>query len=158
MIISTLKVFFLTFYRSSSKPENSFNCAWPNWWVTVTMALQYNNLYFKVRIVSDIVQYNFQMTLRNQESHMYTDLDGLILKKIKSRYFRGWQNTVRDAALQLSDYTKIWKKLTNVYPKVRIWHKIWSTYLLITYLLHLFQRHVFMYLKLSVNPEIFFIC
>ena len=84
------------------------------------MALQYNNLYFTVRIVSDIVQYNFQMTLRNQESHMYTDLDGLILKKIKSRYFRGWQNTVRDAALQLSDYTKIWKKLTNVYPKVRI--------------------------------------
>ena len=44
-------------------------------------------LFFSVRLVSDVVQYNFRMEQRNQKEFMYENINDIVLNKVKTRKF-----------------------------------------------------------------------
>ena len=44
-------------------------------------------LFYSVRLVSDVVQYNFRMEQRNQKEFMYENINDIVLNKVKTRKF-----------------------------------------------------------------------
>ena len=44
-------------------------------------------LFFSVRLVSDVVQYNFRMEQRNEKEFMYENINDIVLNKVKTRKF-----------------------------------------------------------------------
>ena len=44
-------------------------------------------LFFSVRLVSDVVQYNFRMEQSNQKEFMYENINDIVLNKVKTRKF-----------------------------------------------------------------------
>jgi len=72
-----------------------------------------------VRLVSDIVHYNSQLT--KYPKMQYNNVDDVVLGNIETRkYYPGQKLTVRQAVYHLSNYSRIWKELTTVYPENQI--------------------------------------
>ena len=44
-------------------------------------------LIFSVRLVSDMVQYNYRMDQRNEKEFMYENINDVVLNKVKTRLF-----------------------------------------------------------------------
>ena len=49
--------------------------------------IKLTTLFYSVRLVSDVVQYNFRMEQRNQKEFMYGNINDIVLNKIKTRKF-----------------------------------------------------------------------